>query len=318
MDLIRVSAGTACQLKLKEILCDELPTTGYLMDTQRCKSSCDFCSQGSNSTGPAHRLSRVTWPEFDIALLRDVLKGEHPLKRLCLQVTNYQGVTQNTVDRINKIKESSSLPLCISGGAKNLEEIKQLLDAGADKVSLSIDAANPEIFKRIKKKDWHKLKKLILDAANVFPKQISTHIIIGLGETAKEAIDLIKEMHEAGVTVALFAFTPVRGTAMEKLEQPDITYYRRVQLISHLYKEGIVLALTFNEYGEITKIGHSLEETLKLVADGTAFRTSGCDDCNRPYYNEKPGKLMYNYPRPLSAEEIQLCIEQLNLDSLEW
>ncbi len=40
-----------------------------------------------------------------------------------------------------------------------------------------------------------------------------------------------------------------------------------------------------------------------LLAAGEAFRTSGCPDCNRPYYNERPGGPLYNYPRPLTASE---------------
>jgi biotin synthase-related radical SAM superfamily protein len=40
-----------------------------------------------------------------------------------------------------------------------------------------------------------------------------------------------------------------------------------------------------------------------LLADGRAFETSGCVACNRPYYNERPGQVPYNYPRPLTAGE---------------
>ena len=43
-------------------------------------------------------------------------------------------------------------------------------------------------------------------------------------------------------------------------------------------------------------------ETLRaLIADGRPFQTPGCPGCNRPYYNERPGGPMYNYPHPLSA-----------------
>ena len=37
--------------------------------------------------------------------------------------------------------------------------------------------------------------------------------------------------------------------------------------------------------------------------NGQAFQTSGCPGCNRPYYNERPGRTMFNYPRPLTPEE---------------
>ncbi|SHJ67545.1 biotin synthase [Anaerobranca californiensis DSM 14826] len=313
MDWIRVSAGTAHQLKLKEIKCDELPTTGYLMDHHRCKKSCAFCSQSSVSQGPSHRLSRVTWPEFPLETLKEVLRGNHPLKRLCLQVTQYRGVLEETVEKIKKIKESSPLPLCISGGARSLEDVEKLLEAGVDKVSIAIDAVNPKIFAEIKKGDWFKVKELILTGAQKFPGRISTHVIAGLGETPREMVDFLHEVHNAKVSVALFAFTPIKGTPMEKVSPPDITYYRRVQLINYCYKEGIPLKVEFDNKGQFSKIGENLEDILKIIGDGKAFQTSGCEHCNRPYYNEKPGKTMYNYPRPLKEEELLQAISELNL-----
>ena len=41
------------------------------------------------------------------------------------------------------------------------------------------------------------------------------------------------------------------------------------------------------------------------------FETSGCPGCNRPYYNERPGGMLYNYPRPLTAAEAAREIEFL-------
>jgi biotin synthase len=48
-----------------------------------------------------------------------------------------------------------------------------------------------------------------------------------------------------------------------------------------------------------------------ILQDGAAFQTSGCQGCNRPYYNERPGGVMYNYARPLSPEEAQAAIAEL-------
>jgi biotin synthase-related radical SAM superfamily protein len=34
----------------------------------------------------------------------------------------------------------------------------------------------------------------------------------------------------------------------------------------------------------------------RVVESGEPFKTSGCPDCNRPFYNESPGETIYNYP----------------------
>jgi len=41
--------------------------------------------------------------------------------------------------------------------------------------------------------------------------------------------------------------------------------------------------------------------------------TSGCPNCNRPYYNEKPSGPIYNYPRPLKKEEIAKVMLELDI-----
>ena len=48
-------------------------------------------------------------------------------------------------------------------------------------------------------------------------------------------------------------------------------------------------------------------EAVRLAEAGLwaeAFRTSGCPGCNRPYYNERPGQIPYNYPRPPTPAEL--------------
>jgi biotin synthase-related radical SAM superfamily protein len=51
----------------------------------------------------------------------------------------------------------------------------------------------------------------------------------------------------------------------------------------------------------------------RTLADGVAFQTSGCPDCNRPFYNERPGGPLYNYPRPLTPAEASKAITELAL-----
>ncbi len=42
--------------------------------------------------------------------------------------------------------------------------------------------------------------------------------------------------------------------------------------------------------------------------NGKAFETSGCPDCNRPYYDESPRGVIFNYYRLLVAGEIRQAI----------
>ena len=67
---------------------------------------------------------------------------------------------------------------------------------------------------------------------------VSTHVIVGLGETEKEAVEVVQKCVDMGVLPALFAFTPVRGTALEAESPPNLEVYRRIQLARYLIVNG--------------------------------------------------------------------------------
>lgn len=94
--------------------------------------------------------------------------------------------------------------------------------------------------------------------------------------------------------------------------RPDGGTYRRIQAAYYLlrHKHLTFPMLRFRE-GRLVSFGLLHEQLLGILQSGDAFRTSGCPDCNRPYYNERPGGFIYNYPRPLTqseAEEALACL----------
>jgi len=127
---------------------------------------------------------------------------------------------------------------------------------------------------------------------------------------------LIQRCVDMGILPALFAFTPVRGTALERKPQPLIEVYRRVQLARYLIVNGRARSedMHFDGVGCLTDYGVEREMLTWIVETGKPFLTSGCPNCNRPFYNEKPRGPIYNYPRDLRREEIlaikrQLCLK---------
>jgi biotin synthase len=51
----------------------------------------------------------------------------------------------------------------------------------------------------------------------------------------------------------------------------------------------------------------------QIIRTGEPFLTSGCPNCNRPYYNEKPSGPIYNYPRGLTEKEFSFILHELGL-----
>jgi len=278
-------------------------------------------------------LSRVSWPAVELPDLLERLSqacrgseqtGGHlredrgtesyRLKRVCIQATDRADTLDNLLTLVPVLKEASGVPVSTSFRPRSLGDIGRLFDAGVDRLGIAIDAADPEVYARVKGESFESAKEFLFSAASQYKGRISTHIIVGLGETEESAVRLISECLSAGLTVGLFAFTPVKGTALESSMPPEIGKYRRVQVALHLLKHGLVTVEDFHfTDGRIHSIDVDPTTALETLADGSAFLTSGCDGCNRPYYNERPAAVPYNYPRPLGNDEVLQAVEATGL-----
>jgi biotin synthase len=201
-----------------------------------------------------------------------------------------------------------------------------LADAGAQRIGIALDAATEKLFNRFKGVDaggpyvWRRQFELLGEAVRIFGEgRVSTHLIAGLGETEGEMVRTLQECVDMGVLPALFAFTPIKGTAMQNTVQPPVSGYRRLQIARDLivHRLSRFSKMQFDSTGYILGFGVDKKELRKRVKGGEAFITSGCPDCNRPFYNEKPSGPIYNYPRRLTFAEISEALNQLEMDGTD-
>jgi biotin synthase len=71
--------------------------------------------------------------------------------------------------------------------------------------------------------------------------------------------------------------------------------------------------MRFDEEGCISDFSVDTQTLSQIIQTGEPFPTSGCPNCNRPYYNEKPSGPIYNYPRKISQKEFSEIKGQLSL-----
>jgi len=305
-NLIGVSIGTAGVLGLAQVRMDAPPTTAYLMIGGRCSQACAFCAQARDSESSALHLSRVTWPPFQQQDVLQALKqsaAAGTLRRVCIQVTAGKGYYQSALSLLRALQDEIPLPVDVAIVPQSLDQVQKLLESGADHIGFGLDAATPDLFRQVKGRDWQPVVDVLEQASRQFPGRVAAHLIVGLGETEREMVHTIQWLHDLGVTVGLFAFTPVPGTKMEQRAPPPPGSYRRIQAAHYLIAHDLarVEQFLFDDRGRLTSFG--VTDLPQTIPDGACFRTSGCPDCNRPYYNERPGGTMYNYPRPLTPEE---------------
>lgn len=305
---------------------DAAPTTAYLMTYRKtkCRANCRFCPQARTSTGKADMLSRVSWPSFPTNRVIGKLKEAREcnvIRRVCIQALNYPRVfihLRTLAEHISKV----SIPISVSCQPSKPADMNLLTEAGVERIGIPLDAANPDLFDRVKGKlaggpyTWKRQFELLKKAVSIFGMGfVSTHLIVGLGETETEMARAIQNSVDMGVLPGLFAFTPIRGTRMENGSQPLVQKYRRIQVARHLILNRISRfeRMLFDEKGQLVDFGVENDLLKSIVMTGRPFVTSGCPDCNRPYYNEKPSGPIYNFPKELTGKEVLEVWHQLNV-----
>ena len=325
---VRVSLGSAMNLGLVQGRFATEPTTAYLMTFRhgKCVASCGFCSQSRQSRGRPDLLSRVSWPVFPTNRILESLRTvsvQGRVRRVCIQALNYPKVLAHLCALTRAVHERVQIPISISCQPLNRQSLKSLAEAGAERIGIPLDAATRKIFDKVKGRhiggpySWDRVLELLIDAVGIFGRgKVSTHLIVGLGETEKEMVEIIQQCADMDVLPGLFAFTPIRGTPLEKRDQPPVQAYRRLQVARHLIMHRLKRPedMRFGENSQIVDFGVGREALKQIIKTGTPFVTTGCPACNRPYYNEKPRGPIYNYPRDLTDDELVEIRRQLGLD----
>ena len=323
VEKIRLSIGTSIQLGLDSGTRDPDFTTAFLMTYHegKCEANCAFCPQARESSASSDRLSRLSWPEFNLDTVIENWTPPRQFRRICLQTICYPEVVNDVVDIVGKLRMVTKLPISVAIHPISPTELQELKDAGVSNIGVALDASTAELFNEIKGEQrkshyrWENHHQAIQDALAVFGKgKVTTHLIVGLGESEFEAAQFIAEMYQKEVSVGLFAFTNIKGTSLENHPTPDLESYRRIQAVRHLVSRGELMVDQIKEDsdGHITlKINQSLLR--EALSSGEAFRVTGCKGCNRPFYNERPRGPMYNFPRGLTQEEIKQSIEETKL-----
>ena len=323
VEKVRLSIGTAVQLGLENGSRDPDFTTAFLMTYQegKCEANCAFCPQARESSASSDRLSRISWPEFKLDSIIENWPQSGQFRRICVQTICYPDVVDDVEDIVGKLRQITKLPISVAIHPVSKADLKKLRDVSVSNIGIALDASTSEIFDEVKGKErdslyrWDRHNQALQEALAIFGKgSVTTHLIVGLGESEFEAAKFISHMYQEGVSVGLFAFINIKGTSLETHPTPNLESYRRIQVVRHLISKG---KLKLDQIAEDDN-GHvsvNIDTSIirEALSSGEAFRVTGCKGCNRPFYNERPRGPMYNFPRNLSKEEINKAIEETRL-----
>ena len=116
------------------------------------------------------------------------------------------------IDVIKKAAKKVFIPLTVGGGIRNIDDIHEILQAGADKVSINSTAVkNPELIKEASQKYGNQCIVVAIDAKwnGTF---YEVYIHGGRIPTGKDAIKWAKEVEELGAGEILLTSMDADGT----------------------------------------------------------------------------------------------------------
>jgi cyclase len=173
------------------------------------------------------------------------------------------------VSIIERVADEVFIPLTVGGGVRKVEDVRRLLNAGADKVSINTSAVQtPELVAEAAGRFGSQAIVVAIDAKSVGPGKWEVYTHGGRNGTGLDAVDWASKMAEMGAGELLLTSMDRDGTRSGF----DIGYTRAVSdavgvpiiasggvgTLAHL-AEGIeegradaVLAASVFHYGEIT------------------------------------------------------------------
>jgi biotin synthase len=304
-----------------------------------CRTNCAYCGLARHREAERdyadRNFIRVDWPAVPLDRTIDIVArdGEKtPFHRMCISMITHPRSDEDTVTVLKKWTariEPKTLPVSILSNPTTMtrEDVKRLHQLGADIFTVALDAATPEIFDRTRGKgvqsphSWRKYWEILMDAREIFgPRKFGAHIIVGMGETEHDVLQLVQKLVDLGGHSHMFCFFPEKGSLMDHLPATPREQWRRVQLARYLidYRGVRVESMRFDDAGRVIHYGVPESEMQTVVGEGIAFRTSGCpgkfrDDvsaCDRPYGDSPPSNIA-SYPFQPNGNDLRTIRRQL-------
>ncbi len=130
-----------------------------------------------------------------------------------LDITATNEGRDTTVDLVRRAAEKVFIPLTVGGGIRTLEDIRNLLNAGADKVSLNSSAVkNPEIIKEASDKFGMQCIVVAIDAKKIADSKWNVFVNGGRIDTGLDAVEWAKKVASLGTGEILLTSMDKDGT----------------------------------------------------------------------------------------------------------
>jgi biotin synthase len=341
-DYVRISMAAAIELGLKPGRISRC-TCGCINLLQNypegCYANCTYCGLARERPGVPedNTFIRVAWPLYPTDLVAEKIAAKEVnggVGRVCIaQVQDHRAYDDlvDMTERLHRAAPEVPLSALVSATTLNEERLYRIQEAGADIIGVGLDAASEEVFHESRGRGtggphtWDYHWQIVRAARRIYgPLKVNCHIIVGLGETDRDLVNLFYQLHAEQIAGYLFSFNPEPGTVMQDVSRAPMHRLRRIQLVKYLIEQYNLPreALEFDEWEAIVRIDAPEAIIQTAVNSGLPFMTNGCPDragnlaCNRPYGSYRPGEEYRDYPFLPNTDDLIIIDNQLGLDEI--
>ncbi|GAC1554836.1 MAG: radical SAM protein [Ktedonobacteraceae bacterium] len=339
-DYVRISMAAAIELGLKPGRMLRGVTCGCINLLQNypegCYANCSYCGLARERPGNPedNTFIRVSWPLFPTDLVAEkIAERKDAVGRVCIAQVQDHRAYKDLVDMTRRVRRLSDVPISalVSATTLNVERLYAIQEAGADIIGVGMDGASKEVFEATRGKkargphDWDYHWHIVREARRIYgPMKVNCHLVVGLGETDRDLIDMFYLGKEEQIANYLFSFNPEPGTAMQDVPRAPLHRLRRIQLTKYLIEnENLERRLiVFDEAGNLAQIDAPNMMIEVAINTGLPFMTNGCPDrngklaCNRPYGSYRPGEEFRDYPFLPMAHDLVQIRQQMRLEDI--
>lgn len=334
-DFVRMSLASAMVLRFESgrFYRDVRPGCVNLMLAypEGCSASCRYCGLARDGDGrrAADTFIRVTWPIYPTeSVIARLAKYRKRLDRVCISETANGRGREHLPELAREIRGQTDLPVSalIAPTVTDKLRLESIFRSGADHLGIGLDAASEKVFEKTRRPlSWERYVRTVREAREVFgPNRVNCHVIVGIGETDGELVELFADLAAIEVQAYLFCFYPEPGSAFGGRRRPSVRRFRRIQLAKHLLEQGKIRPeeISYNQHGGIAGLSADPALISDTVGTGMPFVTNGCPasgggiGCNRPFASYRPGEPFRDYPFVPGPEDIPRVRRELGPEGL--
>lgn len=334
---VRISMASAIALRFRSgRFSREFPFGGInllLQYADGCRSDCAYCGLARTRPGSYTQKSfiRVDWPLVRTDdLVERMARYEAKLTRLCISMVTHGRAYEDTCEITRKVREQVSTPLSVLVAPPTLTRarLERFKALGVDMIGVGLDAATEDLFRRLRTDvpagglRWRNYWQVIDWAREIFgPWKVNCHVLVGLGETDRDLIDLFLRLRDRQIYAYLFSFNPEPDSRMGLHPRAPLRRWRWIQLAKFLIETERFgwEHFRFDENGMLTTILGPEEGIQRAVVSGLPFVTNGCPGkqgelgCTRPYGSYRPSEPFRDYPLAPDAQDLREICTQMGI-----